>query len=303
MKRVATSSIRDHAGGVVPGHASALSPLDCQTAFQKIAEGCVHLIEGSRRSAMAADPEAIHVMRIELTRLRAAVRFFAPMVKDAAWPLIRKELGWLNSALGNARDHDVTANYTRRKRYRRWAKHSRRAVVRAQGKAHRSLTKELGSARYDQLTAALTHWITKGPWLENNRSLRSEPINVYSQTSLRDWGIDLWKTGRHLRTLRRKQLHRFRIRCKRFRYILASLQTLHVNISQQDLEFGKAAKQVHRALGDLRDLSRLRKTAQRRPPQYRRSKQKLLRQAEKAFDAHHKASRRLTRSSACERPR
>jgi CHAD domain-containing protein len=58
---------------------------------------------------------------------------------------------------------------------------------------------------------------------------------------------------------------------------------LHVNISQQELAFGENAKQVHRALGDLRDLNRLRETAQRRPPHYRKSKQKLLQRAEKAF--------------------
>jgi hypothetical protein len=44
------------------------------------------------------------------------------MVTDAAWPPIRNELRWLNAALGIARDQDVTANYARRKRYRRWAK-------------------------------------------------------------------------------------------------------------------------------------------------------------------------------------
>jgi hypothetical protein len=93
----------------MPGHASAPPPRDCQTAFQKVATDCVHLIERNRRSAIAADPEAIHAMRVELTRLRAAVR----------------ELRWLNSALGNARDRDVTANYTRRKRYRGWAKDGR----------------------------------------------------------------------------------------------------------------------------------------------------------------------------------
>ena len=49
------------------------SLLDCQTAFQTIAKECVHLIQSGRKSAIAADPEAIHAMRIELTRLRAAV--------------------------------------------------------------------------------------------------------------------------------------------------------------------------------------------------------------------------------------
>jgi CHAD domain-containing protein len=282
MKGAATS-IGDHVGGPVRGHASAPSPHECQTAFQKIATDCVRQIRRSRRLAIAADPDAIHTMRIELTRLRAAVRFFSPMVKDEAWSPLRKELRWLNSALGNARDRDVTANYTRRKRYRSWAKGSRRAVVRAQDKAHRSLTRELSSARYDQLMAALNHWVAKGPWLENDLRLSSEPIEIYGQATLRDWKTEIFQEGQRLRTLRRKQLHRLRIRCKRYRYILAALQALRVNIPQQDLSFGETAKQVHRALGDLRDLKRLRKTTQRRPPHYRRSKRKLLQQTEQAF--------------------
>jgi CHAD domain-containing protein len=85
--------------------------LDCQAAFQSIANSCVNLIRDHRKAAIAADPEAIHPMRIELTRLRAAVLFFSPMTKDGAWPGINKELRWLNSALGKARDHDVTDDY------------------------------------------------------------------------------------------------------------------------------------------------------------------------------------------------
>jgi CHAD domain-containing protein len=282
MKGVATS-IPDHIGGPLPRHGPPPTSLDCGTAFQRVARNCVQLIQSNRRSAIAADPEAIHAMRIELTRLCAAVLFFSPMVKDVAWSQIRKELSWLNSALGKARDHDVTANYTRRKRYRSWAKRSRRTVVRVQKKAHRSLAKELDSARYDRLITALNHWITSGSWLQNGRSLRSERVEAYGQMKLQDWRTGIWRKGRHLRTLRRKQLHRLRIRCKRYRYILTALQTLHVKISQQDLAFGKTAKQVHQALGDLRDLKRLRKTAQRRPPHYGKNKQKLLRQAEKAF--------------------
>jgi CHAD domain-containing protein len=65
--------------------------LDSQTAFQRIAKKCVHLVQRNRQAAMAADPEVIHAMRIGLTRLRGEVLFFSPMVTDAAWPPIRNE--------------------------------------------------------------------------------------------------------------------------------------------------------------------------------------------------------------------
>jgi CHAD domain-containing protein len=87
---------------------SASRPLDRQHAFQHLAAGCSRGMKSSRDSALAGDPKAIHRMRIELTKLRAAVLFFSPMVDDAEWSRINDNLRWLNSALGKARDNDVT---------------------------------------------------------------------------------------------------------------------------------------------------------------------------------------------------
>ncbi len=257
--------------------------LDCQAAFQSIAKSCIDLIQDHRKAAIAADPEAIHSMRIELTRLRAAVLFFSPMTEDDAWPGINKELRWLNSALGKARDHDVTANYAQRRRYRRWAKNSRREILRAERKVDRRLSKKLDSDRYVRLIATVNHWIVGGPWLHTSRSIRSERVEAYAKARLQAWREMISREGRHLRVLHRKQLHRLRIQCKRYRYVLAGLCNLGVTIARQDLTFADIAKRVHRALGDLRDLKRLRRVAQKGPPGYRWSKRKLLEQAEKPF--------------------
>ena len=84
--------------------------------------------------------------------------------------------------------------------------------------------------------------------------------------------------------LHRNQLHRLRIRCKRYRYVVGALQSLGVTIARQELKFNDIAKRVHAALGDLRDLKRLWRAAQKRPPGFRKSKrkqpaEKLLRRA------------------------
>jgi CHAD domain-containing protein len=222
-------------------------------------------------------------MRIELTRLRAAVLFFSPMTDDDSWPGINKELRWLNSALGKARDHDVTANYARRKRYRRWAKGSRRAMLRIQRKADRKLRKKLASARYDRLIARINRWITDGPWLLTDRSIRSEKVDAYAQARLHAWRAAISREGRHVRILHSEQRHRLRIRCKRYRYVVAALDGLGVTIARQGLKFSETAKQVHGALGDLRDLKRLRRVVRKRPPGYRESKRKFIQRAEKSF--------------------
>lgn len=264
---------------------SAPSAPTCQAAFQSIARDCSNLMRKHQSAAIATDPEAIHAMRMALTRLRAAVLFFSAMTDDDIWPEIKKELRWLNSALGKARDQDVTVSYARRKRYRRWARSSRRAIMRVERKLDRKLSKTLASARYNGLMTALNDWIANGPWLKTNRSIGGSHVDAYAQAKLTDWRQEISREGQHLRTLSRKQLHRLRIRCKRYRYIVAALQHLGISIARQDQKFAEIAKRVHGALGDLRDLRRLRKVAQERPPGYRKSKRKLIRLAEKSLSS------------------
>jgi len=280
MEGVATSN-RDDIGVSKPPRETA--SLDCQEAFQQIAKRCVRLIRRNRKPAIAGDAEAIHAMRIELTRLRAAVLFFAPMTNDVAASSIDKKLHWLNAALGTARDHDVTMSYARRKRYRSWAKGSRRSLLRSQGRSHRRLARKLDSARYSRLMVELNHWISNGSWLRDAQSPSYERIDDYSEGRLREWRKAIRRDGQHIRTLRPKPLHRFRIRCKRFRYIVAALQALKVPLARKELTFCEVARQVHGALGDLRDLKRLRKAGHGRLPGYRMRKRNLLREAGRPF--------------------
>ena len=275
------TSIRDRISGPIASGGPA--SLDCQTAFQRIAKSCARLIQRNRKSAIAADPEAIHTMRIELTRLRAAVLFFAPMTNDIAGAPISKELRWLNAALGAARDHDVNMGYARRKRYRSWARRARSAFLLSQSKSHRRLARKLNSARYHRLIVELDHWITKGSWLSDAQPLRSGRVNGFSQVRLREWRREISRDGHRLRALSGKRLHRLRINCKRYRYIVAALQALKVPVARQEARFCEIARQVHGALGDLRDLKRLRKAGHGRPPGYRKRKQNLLREAERPF--------------------
>src|SRR5262245_38449924 len=93
---------------------------DCAAAFQKIALGCITGIKAHHSSACAGDAEAVHQIRVAITRLRSAVAFFAPFVADAEWLRLKKEIAWLNTSLGAARDSDVLVDYARRKRYRAW---------------------------------------------------------------------------------------------------------------------------------------------------------------------------------------
>ncbi len=150
--------------------AAAATRLDCVTAFQTIALDCVAAIEGHHSSACAGDVEAVHQIRIAITRLRAAVMLFAPIVVDGEWPRLKEEIAWLNGALGAARDSDVVLEYARRKEYRAWARCMiGERLEQQQVRNHRRLVRCLRSPRTQRLLAALARWIRQGPWLERCR--------------------------------------------------------------------------------------------------------------------------------------
>jgi CHAD domain-containing protein len=264
---------RDHTAPRAASAGPIQRSTSCVACFQRIASHCLQAIESNRKLAVAGDPEAVHRMRIELTRLRAAALFFVPVTEDAAWPGIDRQLRWLNSALGRARNRDVAIECANRKHYRRWAAPSHRNLLRSRDKAHRRLSKKLGSARYGSLTSELHHWIS---YLASPHGKQTQQLDVRCDERLRDWRDEISRQERHVRVLHRKPLHRLRIQSKRYRYVVEALLDHDIPVSREDFLFCATAKQVHQALGELRDLRLLRKAIGRRPPHYRRHKLELI---------------------------
>src|SRR5216684_3530505 len=128
---------------------STRARLDCATAFEKIATDCVAKVKVQHGDACAGEAEAVHQIRVAITRLRAAVSFFAPITADAEWRRLKKEVAWLNASLGAARDSDVVVEYARRKRYRAWARSMTPQDLAAhQERDHRRLAGCLHSMRF-----------------------------------------------------------------------------------------------------------------------------------------------------------
>ena len=265
--------------------------LDCAAAFQKIALDCVAKVRLHHSSACAGDAEAVHQIRIAITRLRAAVAFFAPIVVDTEWLRLKKEIAWLNGPLGGARDGDVVVEYARRKRYRAWAQRMiGEQLDRCQTQDHRRLVRALRSARTERLITAMARWIRQGPWLERYKQRKdAETLQSYCAGELKRWHERLIRKGRHLKTLGTSRRHRLRIRVKRFRYMLEALTGIVALRDRGELDrLHQPAKRLQRTLGDLRDLKRFAglasaspqaensKRGKRHPPGYRDRKEKLL---------------------------
>ncbi|NOJ50425.1 CHAD domain-containing protein [Bradyrhizobium archetypum] len=269
-------------------HRASAANLDCASAFQTLALDCLAAIKAHHSSACAGDVEAVHQIRIAITRLRAAVAFFAPIVADAEWLRLKKEIAWLNGPLGAARDSDVVVEYARRKRYGAWAQRMiGERLDQRQMQNHRALVRCLRSVRTQRLLVALADWIRHGSWLErHNQRRNAEALQSYCTRELDRWHRRLVRRGRQLKTLGASPRHRLRIKAKRLRYMLEALAETGI-LREQD-ERHRPAKRLQRALGDLRDLRRFAgladgspqtdsgKRAKKRPPGYGHRRQKLF---------------------------
>jgi CHAD domain-containing protein len=234
---------------------------------------------------------ARHQIRVAITRLRAAVAFFAPIVVGAEWLRLKKEIAWLNGSLGAARDSDVAVEYAQRKRYRAWAQHMLGGQLdESQTRDHRRLVRCLRSVRAQRLIAAIAGWIRQGPWLERyKRRKDAEALQSYCTRELDGWHERLIRKGRHLKTLGASRRHRLRIKAKRFRYMLEALMEAFVLRGRGKFHrLHRPAKRLQRALGDMRDLERFAgcadgslraengKRGSKNPPGYRHQREKLL---------------------------
>ena len=267
--------------------------LNCAMAFQKVAQDCVAGIKAHHSSACAGGAEAVHGIRVAITRLRAAVSFFAPIAIDAEWLRLKQEIAWLNAALGAARDSDVMLEYADRRRYQAWA---RRVIGgrlrRRRAQDHRRLVRCLRSARARHLIEALSVWTRQESWLARweaaVRRGEAEPLRVYCGRELNRRRARLVRKGKHLSGLNAARRHRLRIRAKRFRYMLEALTDIVAVYGRAEARHAhSAAKRLQRTLGDLRDLKRFAGLApsagKRRPAGYRRQRDKLRRAAVKAW--------------------
>ena len=282
--------------------AVAAVDLDCATAFQKISRNCVAGIATHHESACAGDAEAVHQIRVAITRLRAAVSFFAPIAADEEWLRLKREIAWLNVWLGAARDSDVMTEYSGRSRYRAWADLAIGTELgRRRAQDHRRLDRCLRSARARRLIRALSVWTEQGPWLARWKAAvrrgDAESLQAYCGRELNRRRERLIHKGKYLSRLNAARRHRLRIRAKRFRYMLEALtDVVGVRGGSEVRRLHGAAKRLQRTLGDLRDLKRFaglsRSADERRPPRYRRQRDRLKRAAARAW-------RELKQGDAC----
>jgi CHAD domain-containing protein len=233
--------------------------MPCDTAFRIIARRHLDALGTHREATIRGDADALHEMRLALTHLRSAIRFFSPMVNDALKKRIWNELRWLNAELGAVRDLDVTieriaaVHPTRPEEIPHFAEWQERRAA-----AYRELARALRSTRYQRLIAHTSTWITMGPWCtmaaKPARKRRAASVAVYAADRLASWEKKLLRRCRKLRELDPAKRHRVRILNKRLTHSIESLADLLKDkaLAKQKVAL-KPLRKAQQCLGQLND--------------------------------------------------
>lgn len=270
----------------------------CDTAFRIIARRHFDAVLAQHDGTCRGDPEALHQIRIALTHLRTAIRFFSPMVDDVLRPEVWAELKWLNSQLGMVRDLDVAID-------RVIAESGGELDVIAElqhwdekrAESHRLLARALQSARYRRLVEQTSSWIESGPWSTRRSKeairLRRCSLADHATAQLTEWETTLLKKARKLRKLDMEKRHKLRLLNKRLTYSVESLEDLFADESlTKQKAILKQLRKAQKSLGHLNDDARgqtLAASLNEAVPEAgirflnRKREKKLLRTASKAY--------------------
>jgi len=205
-----------------------VSTLSVNEAFRAVmAAGLAHLLANERGLRESADPEYLHQARVALRRLRSALEVFSPPLPEAVVAPVERELGWLASRLGPARDWDVLmtetlppieAEFGAQRGLKAFSKRCGRLRRSAGAGAHRAVR----SVRYRRLTLGLSAWVAAEGWRARPNSAAHagllSPVGEHARKVLEARYRRVRKRGRGLGALSTARLHRLRIAIKKFRY-------------------------------------------------------------------------------------
>ena len=239
--------------------------MTCDVAFQTAATHYLGQLTEQHQGTSAGEPDALHAMRVALTRLRTSILFFLPMVAGAEHMRLATELKWLNAHLGMVRDLDVALERLT-KINKVQARLTDRSWRRERAACQRHLTRALGSPRYRRLVRDLTAWIEHGEWSrkisKEATERRAEPVADYSARKLTQWQKKLLKKSRELEELGPKKRHQLRLKNKRLSYAIEAAANL---VPDGEVPTHKATlkllRKAQRSLGQLNDDTRRRSLA------------------------------------------
>ena len=270
--------------------------MTCEAAFRTAATHYVNQLTAQHKDTAAGEAEALHVMRVALTRLRATIALFSPMVEGDDEMRLAAELKWLHAHLGIVRDLDVALE--RLAKIKQPGSIHDRAWKQERAACQRHLTRALRSARYRALIRDLVRWIEGGDWsrkrTQKAAERRTRPAGEYCADKLQKWRKKLLKKSRKLADVGANKRHRLRLANKRLNYAIEAAEKL-APASEKPAQLAtiKLLRKAQKSLGQLNDDKRRRSLAAALGENKveesdllldARQKKRLLRKAVNAYD-------------------
>jgi CHAD domain-containing protein len=238
--------------------------MTCETAFRTGATHYLCQLTAQHPATCAGEANALHAMRVAMTRLKTTIALFSPMVAGDEQLRLAAELRWLNAHLGIVRDLDVALERLAKIRDRTGA--SDRPWKQERAACQRHLTRALRSPRYRRLIADLTAWIENGDWSRKRAKkaaeLRAQPADQYCSDTLKAWRAKLSKKSRKLKEFGARKRHRVRLANKRLSYAIEAAAELAPSSETPARQaMLKALRKAQKSLGQLNDDARFRALA------------------------------------------
>ena len=235
--------------------------MNCETAFRTAAIHYLQQLTAELPGTCAGEANALHAMRVAMTRLKTTIALFSPMVDGDEKLRLSAELKWLNAHLGIVRDLDVALE--RLTKIKDKTRPSDRPWKQERAACQRHLTRALRSPRYRRLIADLTAWIQSGDWSRKRAKkaaeLRAQPADQYCSDTLKAWRAKLLKKSRKLKEFGARKRHRVRLANKRLSYAIESAAEL--TPSGETPAMLKLLRKAQKSLGQLNDDARFRALA------------------------------------------
>jgi len=230
-----------------------------RAAFVVVAQSCLQQIRANEGCArLGEDSEGVHQLRVGLRRLRALVGAYRNSMAVEFGNYLARELDWLQTQFGGARDWDVfIAESLQRLRARLPADPAVSAMLRAAAalreESYATMRATLDEPRYTELLLRFQLALIDGSWsaaVDSGESL-DRPVAEFAQVVLGKRYKKLRAIGGKHADLPEEELHRLRIAGKKLRYAAEFFRGLYPK--KPAAKFIGALADVQDQLGSLND--------------------------------------------------
>ena len=231
--------------------------MSAHLALKQIVWDCFTQLQGNQDVVLYDDnEEGVHQMRVAIRRFRSSLNTFGRIINPQSCSNIIKDLKWIATVLGQARDLDVFTKQTLPSVIQQFPDQPsliqlQEKAQQAMGVAQNNVCKAIGSQRYQHMLLCIGDWLENERWRKTN-SVEYSVLEI-AQTVLTKRHKQLKQKSKHLPKANQEERHAARIASKKLRY--ASEFFAHLYPQNRLKKFMPALIELLDTLGALNDIS------------------------------------------------